>query len=292
MIFEMHCHTSEHSACSHVDAVSLVQRVFEKGLEGVVLTDHHYLWPLEDLEELRRRAGVPEYFIILSGQEVSSSDFGHVLVYGADRTIAEGTALSALRKEYPQAAVIWAHPYRSGYLPLPKRLLNPLLDGIEIFSTNHTVSEMNKGLLDWHTYKFTAIGGTDSHSSSYVGIYPTLFDHPVREIQELAVELRAGRCRPFFKEIPRSGTTDTQVLEVTMGTKGQDNVREKLIIKRHENPDAWKAGARTFPILEELARHSFRTGRFRAPRPLARGGHTWGIWAPRTWRKSCPRRSR
>ena len=65
MILEMHCHTAEHSGCSHVSAADVVQRNFEIGLQGTVLTDHHYLWPPEEIEELRRKIKVPDYYLIL-----------------------------------------------------------------------------------------------------------------------------------------------------------------------------------------------------------------------------------
>jgi aminoglycoside phosphotransferase (APT) family kinase protein len=270
MILEMHCHTSEHSSCSRIDAVTLVRRVYEKGLEGIILTDHHFLWTPEQLEQLRRHVGVPEIFLILAGQEVATSDAGHILVYGAKRTILENTPLSEIRKEFPEAAVVWAHPYRNGYLPPPERLLDPIFDGIEIFSSNLTISELHRALRDWHQYKFVAIGGTDAHSESYAGMYPTIFDHPVATIGELVTELKAGRCRPFFKEIPRSGTTGTQVVELTIGTKGKDDRRERLVIKSHRNPDSWKSAARTFRIMEEISRNCFQDDtHFRMPRALA-----------------------
>src|SRR5512142_3544889 len=91
MIFEMHCHTAEHSRCSHVHAAEIVRRNYEIGLQGTVLTDHQYLWPEEEIRELRRWAGIPEDYILLSGQEVTTADTGDCLVYGAGESIAKGT---------------------------------------------------------------------------------------------------------------------------------------------------------------------------------------------------------
>jgi aminoglycoside phosphotransferase (APT) family kinase protein/predicted metal-dependent phosphoesterase TrpH len=268
VILEMHSHTAEHSPCSHVSADDIVRWVVEKGLQGIVITDHHYLWQAGELSDLAKRAGVPRRFLVLAGQETEVPHFGHVLIYGADETIPRGTTVENIRSRWPDAAVAWAHPYRDGARPADDDLMSPLIDAVEIFSSNHSVDEAYRGLLDWHRLRFTAIAGTDTHARSYGGEYPTIFDHPVRTIEELAAELRAGRCRPFFKEIPRSGSTGTQVTEITFGTKGGDEQRERLVVKEHSGPRSRERGERTFRVMEALARHGFARGPYRAPEPL------------------------
>jgi 3',5'-nucleoside bisphosphate phosphatase len=266
MIIEMHSHTSEHSSCSHVKAVDLVYGAFERGLQGIVLTDHHYFWSKEELENVRLRSQVPKHFLLFSGQEVTTRDFGDVLVYGADRTIARGTSLDRIRHEFPEAALVWAHPYRSEKIPKREHLQDPRLDGIEIFNSNHSYLENYRGLQDWHRYRFTAVAGTDTHALSYTGAFPTLFDHPVLTVEELAFELRQGRCRPFFKEVPREGS-NLQLTELEIGA--EERHEEKIIIKELEN-QKWVAADRAFRLMQELNARGFGTGHFRAPRPLGR----------------------
>ena len=267
MLIEMHCHTAEHSSCSSVTAVDLVRQVFARGLQGIVLTDHHYLWPEEDLRAVRRAAEVPDHFLVLSGQEVSTVELGDVLVYGASEVFPKGTSLAFIRERFPRSALVWAHPYRSGKQPSVETLLDPLLSGVEIFNSNHTVRENSRALQDWHKFRFTAIGGTDTHGGSYAGIYPTQFDHAVRNVEELAEEVRHGRCRPFLKEIPRSGA-NSLVTEVTFGTKGLDEVRERIIIKEITTYHKWRSAERAFHIMEEIVRHGFDGGTYRVPRPI------------------------
>ena len=186
MIVEMHCHTAEHSACSHVSAAELVRKAYQVGIQAITLTDHHYKWSEEELDELRKQAGVPSYFKIFSGQEVTTKDYGDILLYGADKIYEKlKYTLAEIREENPGAAIIWAHPYRNKKIPEPEKLLNPLIDGVEIFSSNYTIKEASCALKHWHEYKFTAIGGTDTHAYSYTGSYPTIFDHPVNSIEEL-----------------------------------------------------------------------------------------------------------
>ena len=264
MLLEMHCHSREHSQCSHVDAVELVNRCFSKGLQGVVITDHHYLWPPEELHRLRKAARVPEHFLILAGQETRTIDFGDILVYGATQTLPGGLTLAELRQAALEAALVWAHPYRRSRGPDTDRLTEGALDGIEIFNSNHSVRGNSRGLSDWHRLRFTAIAGTDTHGSSYAGLYPTLFDHPVTDIIELAREVRAGRCRPFYKEIPRAGSKN-QVTEVTFGAKGQDEIRERIIIRTLETAARWQSAERAHRIMAHLGRHGFSGGSYRVP---------------------------
>lgn len=267
MLLEMHCHSKEHSRCSVVSAVELVQRVFAKGLQGIVLTDHHYLWSENELHNLRRAAKVPEHFLIFSGQEVHTAELGDVLIYGAEELFGKGSSLAAIRASAPMAALVWAHPYRRGHRPKAELLNHPLLDAVEVFNSNHSVRDNSRALQDWHRERFTAIAGTDTHAGSYAGLYPTLFDHPVATVAELALELRKGRCRPLLKEIPKSGAK-SQVTEVTFGAKGADEFRERIIIRSLDTAANWRSARRAHGILAELSRQGFDGGLFRVPRAI------------------------
>jgi hypothetical protein len=267
MLLEMHCHTAEHSPCSHVSAARLLGQIYRKGLQGAIITDHHYLWPEGELRALRKATGTPGYFIVLSGQEVATPEMGDVLVYGASETIPKGTPLADMAAKFPQAAFVLAHPYRKGARPADELLLNPLLSGIEIFSSNHSVTENTRALRDWHRLRFIAMAGTDTHGESYAGLYPTIFDHPVESILELAGEVKHGRCRPFLKEIPKAGA-NARVDEITIGTKGDDETRERIIVRRFQGDGKWLSAERSFYIMEEFARHGFDRGKYRVPRML------------------------
>ncbi len=268
MIVEMHCHTSEYSSCSMVSAADMIKKAYLMGIQAIVLTDHHYQWEENELQALREKAGVPEIFKVFSGQEVTTTNYGDILVYGGKRSYEKQKyTLEDIRNDNPEAAIIWAHPYRNGKVPTPEKLLNPLLDGVEIFNSNLTILEASHALKDWHHYKFIATGGTDTHALSYTGSYPTIFDHPLNTLEDLITELKAGRCRPFYKEIQRSGTTNTKVTEVTIGPKeGED--RKKIIIKSFEDVDSWKSGERSANIVHELLKQGFEDGPYRIPKPL------------------------
>jgi len=267
MLLEMHCHTAEKSSCSSVPVVELIRRVQARGLQGIVLTDHHALWSDQELTDIRHQAGVSGHFLIFGAQEVTTKEHGDLLVYGATEAIPKGTPLEQIQQDWPTAALVLAHAYRKGRYPTDEQLLNPLLHAVEIFSSNHGVAENSRGLSDWHRLRFTAISGTDTHGVQYAGAYPTIFDHPVQTIRELADELRAGRCRPFFKEIPRSGA-NAVVTEVTFGTKEGDENRERIIIRTLYDEHKWKGTERAEQIMAVVAAAGFAEGRFRVPRPI------------------------
>lgn len=267
VILEIHCHTSEKSTCSSVGVRDLVTRAFEVGLDGIILTDHHYLWSAEELQDIKAQSGVPGHFLIFSGQEITTSDGIDVLVYGADRIFQKGTALRDIRKTCPNAAIIWAHPYRKGRHPGKEQLLDETFDAIEILNSNHTLTETYRAVNDWHALKFTATAGTDAHALSYVGTYPTIMEHPVENIEQFAGEVKAGRCQPYLKEVRRAGTTSTRVREFTVGPRHEK--QKAFIIKEYEETEEWKNGDRSYRILTAIHRNGFDKGSCLVPEPLA-----------------------
>lgn len=263
MLIDIHLHSSRHSACSGAAPVELVRAAAGKNLQGVVLTEHHYLWPKEELNALRKEAELGPHFLLLAGQEVET-DIGHLLVFGAGRSIRSKLKLRELRRLFPEAALVWAHPFR-GSEPLPEELLNPDLDAVEILNTNHTAKEHYRALELWHRCRFTAVAGSDAHEPRRAGVFPTDFDHPVKTARELAREIRAGRCRPFLKEIPRAGG-NTVVTAISLGAKGEDEYRQRLILRRMSSRKKWlKAGA-ALEVVSALLERGFGEGRYRVPK--------------------------
>ena len=196
MLFEMHCHTAEFSPCSEAAALDLVRQVCHRGAQGIVITDHHYLWPEDDLAALRQAAGVPASFLVLSDQEVSTIDLGDILVYGAEKTFPFGLTVAELRAQAPEAALVWAHPYRWGRNPVIGNLLYPALDGIEIINGNQTDAENRQACLAWQQFGFNRQAGSDAHDLDAAARYLTRFLVTIRSIADLATAIRQGECRP------------------------------------------------------------------------------------------------
>lgn len=268
MLLEIHAHTTKYSPCSNLLPVDLIHQAHNKGMQGVVITEHKYLWNDDELKKLKTESEVEDVFVIIAGQEVET-DIGHVLVYGADKSIKDYIKLEDLRRAYPKAALIWAHPFRGGKVPSEKELLNPSLDGVEIFNTNQNAKENYLALKLWHKYRFNAVAGSDAHSRDAAAIFPSIFDHPIKTAQELAVEIKNKRTRPFLKEIPKSGSNVT-VTEITMGTKGTDEFRTRLIAKQFFDAKKWEAAKISLGMREKIYNKGFDAGKFRVARTVER----------------------
>ena len=84
MKFDLHMHTARHSPDADSDPFELVRAAVAAGLNGIVITEHDYMWPDAELEELR--AAAPE-LVILGGVEVTARG-GDVLCYGITNPFA------------------------------------------------------------------------------------------------------------------------------------------------------------------------------------------------------------
>jgi 3',5'-nucleoside bisphosphate phosphatase len=58
------------------------------------------------------------------------------------------------------------------------------------------------------------------------------------------------------------------VTEVTIGTKGRDEQRERIIIRTIDSDLRWHGSERAFRIMQALAARGFDAGRYRVPRPI------------------------
>jgi len=196
VIIELHVHTSEHSPCSGISAVDLVMLVHEKGASGIVFTDHHYLWPDDEINSLRETVMVPDSFVILSGQEVFTKDFGDVLVYGATESVTDRITLATLRARFPDAALVWAHPYRYQQIPKTIELFDSNIDAIEIINPHQLNTGNERGIKDWKEWGFVATSGTDIHTADILSFYPTTFEYQITDMQSLVAGIKEGACSP------------------------------------------------------------------------------------------------
>src|SRR4051812_14927859 len=137
MKFDLHLHTSRHSPDSSMDPRVMLRRAQGLGLDGLVITEHDWLWTEDELNEMRAPA---PGLVILSGIEVSTRG-GHLLGYGVTNPFAtpKGIRVADLCQEVHRqgGAVVAAHPFRFGqrFNDILQRD-RPDLDGLEMMSNN------------------------------------------------------------------------------------------------------------------------------------------------------------
>ncbi len=191
MKFDLHIHTSRHSPDSILDPFALVARARQIGLDGVVITEHDWLWTEEELEELR--AAAPG-LVVLTGIEVSAWE-GHFLVYGIHNPFAlpRGIRVSALCREVHNqgGAVVAAHPFRwNQAFDEILRKDKPELDGLELM-TNNMDAECRKLAAEVHgKYALAGLGSSDAHQEETVGFCYTDFAATIKSGRDLVEAIR------------------------------------------------------------------------------------------------------
>jgi len=195
MKFDLHMHTARHSSDAESDPFELVKAAIAAGLDGIVITEHDFLWPDTELEELR--AFAPE-LVILAGVEVTGRG-GDVLCYGISDPFAvpKGIAWPELCREVHRqgGACVAAHPNRWNQ-PFEKLFTEqqPEFDGIEVMSNNMDdyLRKRAGELLEKYPH-FAQLGNSDSHVPHTVGCCYTDFDAEIRTNADLVAAIRARK---------------------------------------------------------------------------------------------------
>jgi predicted metal-dependent phosphoesterase TrpH len=195
--FDHHLHTSRHSPDSIISPQVLIARARAVGLDGVVITEHDYLWKPDELAELAARAGD---LMVFAGAEVSTRE-GHFLVYGLpDLDLAPcGVGLAELLEVVRRhdAAIVAAHPFRwdQDFAALVARH-GPVFDALELVSNNVTAETRRKTAELLGLHPMGATGSSDGHEPAVIGCYYTEFPDPILTLADFIAALRRRTGRP------------------------------------------------------------------------------------------------
>jgi len=203
-VLDIHLHTQRHSGDSVMDERELYRYAKRAGLDGVVITEHHFQWPEEELRELREEILAPPNFVLLAGFEYSSRK-GDMLVFGLEphwatelRPGLEPEEAFRVFKE-AGAAIVAAHPTRAG-IPYDDRILDLAMDGIEVESCNIQPHEQRLGRKLAEGMRCPMTGSSDAHRIEDLGAYATWFDGSIECMADFLTGLRSGQFRPAVRQ--------------------------------------------------------------------------------------------
>jgi predicted metal-dependent phosphoesterase TrpH len=197
MKFDLHLHTNRHSPDSEIEPFALLERARQVGLDGLVITEHDWLWTEDELDELRARA--PD-LVVLAGVEVSARQ-GHFLAYGVRNPFAvpRGIDVAELCREVHRqgGAVVAAHPFRWGQ-PFDEILRKdrPELDGLELMTKNMDVEGRRRAAEIHASQPLAGLGSSDAHCEHELGFCYTDFDGPIRDLRDLIEAIRGRGGTP------------------------------------------------------------------------------------------------
>ncbi len=203
MKLDMHCHIKEGSIDSKVSLDEYINRLKEKGYDGMLITDHdtyggYRYWK----NHMKNKVHMD--FIVLKGIEYDTCDGGHIICI-----MPEGVKMRLLEiRGLPVAALIDfvhrhggvlgpAHPCGEKYMSFSRTkryFTNPELmkrfDFLETF--NACESKESNAAAMWlaDKYKKPGIGGSDAHKLECAGMAYTILPEDVTSETELIQVIR------------------------------------------------------------------------------------------------------
>lgn len=211
MLIDCHAHSCPRSACSAMSAERLCARARERGLDALVLTEHHVQWSRAELDGLEARTpGLRLY----GGVELTLTEGYDVVVITAAALEAPwplslGRLRRLLAEDRDRSFVFVAHPFRySSRQDGPIRDILAWADGIEMNSVNvlkagglcdgdglyrPCVSDLYETARREHA--LAPLFNSDAHREDAVGAVATWLDASVAPADEaeLARILRTAR---------------------------------------------------------------------------------------------------
>jgi hypothetical protein len=176
---DLHVH-SFFSGDSNADPEEAVVRAIEKGLDGIVFTEHYFFGVSEPVEVLKEKYG--DKIRIFRGVEFPSYE-GHCLVYGADtdKLLLKHVPVDELIRVVHNAGgvVIPSHPYRRG------TSLGELIRSVKGICALEGYNGCNMPVMNDQAVAVAMelnlpyTGGSDAHLPSEVGLCFTGFQEVV-----------------------------------------------------------------------------------------------------------------
>jgi predicted metal-dependent phosphoesterase TrpH len=198
MIIDMHVHTVA-SGDSLIAAEDLIDHALDMGIDAVCITDHDSYEASAVVEEFAD--GTP--LKVFRGVEVTTTA-GHLLVYG----VKDDKWKDYLRQHKGDAQRLVDYVRHLDGVIVPAHPFDPIKPGIgekvsglagvfaiEGFNGQSNVNDNIKAQELAQRLNLSVLGGSDAHSLYELGKCVTEFDTSIASMDELIVELKAGRFR-------------------------------------------------------------------------------------------------
>lgn len=176
---DLHVH-SKHSSDSFVSARSILQTAEKKGLDLIAITDHDKIIGAVEAQKISSEFKVKA----IIGEEVGTKE-GHLIsIFIKERIAPKRPILDTIKEVHKQGGLaIIAHPFNLFYRGVKLKTLMQIykeLDGIELFNANAAwiAWVTNKKLIKLNSeiFKLAAIGSSDAHILSQIGMGYTIFN--------------------------------------------------------------------------------------------------------------------
>ena len=206
MIIDLHAH-SKKSEDSRASVVGYLQWLIKKRdvlpVDGIVLTEHRQFDAASDYRTLEDEYGIR----IFKGSEVET-DYGHMLVYGVNTTMLERFDFGDVRLPAQEVIddvadlggiVVPCHPGRPTVGLCEHYLQKPALErvrAVELLNGGSRGGENERARELVDQYGYAAVGGSDSHLVSFIGVCATEFPREISDEEDLVRALKEGSFRP------------------------------------------------------------------------------------------------
>ncbi len=212
MIIDLHVHThlSDDSKTTPEKYVEAVMKT-GCGLGAICFTEHRKFPRDPEIDRTYSELSDNHGILIIKGVE-ADTDLGHLLLFGltdgvirrfdpGQRMLKSAHLIDVLHKE--GGIAIPAHPFRdSGYGARLDDLVakhGSALSAVEAINGQNSAIENERALAAAEKLGLTALGGSDAHfpTPHWFLTCATELERPIKNVEELCAELRAGRARPF-----------------------------------------------------------------------------------------------
>lgn len=175
----------------------------ERPLDGIVLTEHRQFNRDADYRALEDQFGV----MVLRASEVETN-YGHVLVYGVNDDILARFDFANIRLDAQTlvdevarlgGVAVPCHPGRPNIGLYEHYATQPALDNlaaVEVLNGGSRRGEDERSAELVARFGYRAVGGSDSHLVSLIGLCATRFAAEIRSIDDLVRELKTGAYEP------------------------------------------------------------------------------------------------